>query len=197
MELPGPFVYPQHYVYSEETMMKREKGFSLLELLYVMLIIGFVLAAGSEMFVGLLSGYKQQSKITETNIEGIIGLDMLRRDLESAGYGLPWQLPATGASYNEATNVVAANYNDSTTNPTRAIINGDTIAAAGYVNGSDYLVIKGVTLGRNDACTKWAYLSTAGTTTWNPHSEDLFNTDRVIVLSPGTPETNSRALVVD
>ncbi len=179
-------------------MRKHEKGFSFLELLMVMVIMGFVLAGGSEMFVSLLRGYKQQSKITETNIEGIIGLELLRRDIESAGYGLPWVIPA-GTTYQEATNTTADDYNDSTTSAPRALLSGDNIGTGGagnnIVNGSDYLVVKAINLGRNDACTKWTNLLTSGaTTTWDPSTEDLFSTDRVIVISPGATATNSRSL---
>jgi prepilin-type N-terminal cleavage/methylation domain-containing protein len=174
-------------------MMKRETGFSLIELLIVIAILGFVLAAISDMFVGLLRGYKQQSKITETNIEGVIGLEMLRRDIQSAGYGLPWIIPA-GTTYSEVTNVTAPAYfyNDAS-NPPRAILSDfDT-------SGRAYLVIKAINVARNDACTKWTHLLSTGgtitTTTWTPLSENLKSTDWVIVISPGTPATTSRTLV--
>ncbi len=173
--------------------MKRARGFTILELLMVMLIMGFVLTAVSNLFVGLLRGYKQQSKIAETNIEGIIGLDMLRRDIDSAGYGLPWNM--SGASYSEVpnTNAAAAAYNDSSSNPPRAFLSSlDT-------NYRAYLVIKAMNIGGNNTCMKWTHLlSTGQPTTWtstNPASENLSDDDRVIVISPGTPVTNSRTLI--
>ncbi len=183
--------------------MKRENGFSIIELLIVMAILGLVLAAISDMFVGLLRGYKQQSKIAQTNIEGIIGLELLRRDLESAGYGLPWSIPA-GTTYGEAVNDTAEVYNDSPSNPPRAVLAGDNITSdpgtLGVKSGSDYLVIKAVNLARNGACVKWTNLITLNsggtptTTTWETASENLASTDRVIILSPGTPASNSRVL---
>ncbi len=171
-------------------MMKNERGFSLIELIVVVLIFGFVLTATSDMFVGLLRGYKQQSKIAQTNIEGIIGLEMLRRDIDNAGYGLPWQI--SGITYQEATGADPA-YNDASSNPPRAILNGD-----GGLNAPDYLVIKAVNVARNDTCTKWTSLISAGTVTttqWTPSTENLDSTDHVIVVSPGTPTTNSRNLI--
>ena len=81
--------------------MKRDAGFTLIELLVVMVIMIFALAVTSNMFVGLLNQYKQQSKITETNIQGMVGLELLRQDIERAGYGLPWQTPDP-ITYSEA-----------------------------------------------------------------------------------------------
>ena len=180
-------------------MMKREAGFSMIELLIVIVLIGFVLAAVSNSFVGLLRSYKQQSKIAETNIEGIIGLEMLRRDLESAGYGLPW---VVGTAYNEAANATAAVYNDSPNAP-RAVQCGDNAVPGtlGIVNGSDYLVLKAANLATNDAREKWTYLLTDGTTTnWNTSGKENFTvagTERVIVLSPGSNINNSRTLIIN
>ncbi len=182
-------------------MIKNEKGFSLVELLIVMLILGFVLAATSDMFVSLLRGYKQQSKIAETNIEGMIGLELLRRDIESAGYGLPYDV--TGASYLEATNAVALNYNDQPSNPPRAFVAGDNITVLNYVNGSDYLVIKAINVAMNDTSTLWtngtitAFL--VSTMTWSTLSSNLTGTDRCIVIAPGSdpdPDKNSKLIVV-
>jgi prepilin-type N-terminal cleavage/methylation domain-containing protein len=82
-------------------MIKKESGFSLVELIITMTIFTLVIAASSQVFTGLLNQFKQQSKIAETNIEGIIGLEMLRHDIEHAGYGLPWNLggPGPGGSW--------------------------------------------------------------------------------------------------
>lgn len=194
MGLQRTDIYTRCNDHIEETMMKREAGFSFIELLITMVIMGFVLTLGSDMFVGLLRGYKQQSKITETNIEGIVALELLRRDIASAGYGLPWSL---STAYNEATNAVAAVYNDSPTNsPPRAIVSGDNITTAGYVNGSDYLVIKAVNLALNDTCSKWTNLPGTGiVTSWTPTSENLVNADRVTLISPGSTAETSRMLI--
>ncbi len=173
-------------------MMKRTRGFTILELLIVMVMIGFVLTAASSMFVGLLRGYKQQSKIAETNIEGVIGLEILRRDLDSAGYGLPWNM--SGATYLEATDPNAAAYNDSVSNAPRPLLSGIDS------NGRAYLVIKAMNVGGNNTCLKWANLPSSAVvpTPWisNSANDNLTSTDSVVVISPGTPVTNSRALVV-
>jgi len=167
-------------------MNRRNAGFSLIEMLIVIAIFGFVLAGTSQMFVSTLTTHRQQSKIAETNVEGIIGLEMLRKDLWKAGYGLPWN---GLTAYSEA---VANPYllNDSTTTqPPRAIAGANDVVAGPALIGTDYLAIKAVNVAVNNASGKWTFLSsspTVTTTSWVPASEDLSSTDRVIVLSPGT-----------
>jgi prepilin-type N-terminal cleavage/methylation domain-containing protein len=181
-------------------MIKRQDGFTMVELLITMVIFVFTIAAASSIFVPLLTQFKQQSKIAETQIEGAVGLDLLRRDLEQAGFGLPWVIPDL-LLYNEATGASAA-YNElapgGTSNPPRAIV---AIAAGqdtGF-NGSDYLVIKATSVATNDAVMKWAYVveETAGSTvkTWGKSVEDLNATDRAIVMIPSRGTNNQRILV--
>jgi hypothetical protein len=83
-------------------------------------------------------------------------------------------------------------FNDSSTNPPRAILNGNGIG----VNGSDVLVIKSVNVARNDPSRKSTRLiSTAPyVRTWTPADENLVGTDRVIVIRGGAG-TSLRELV--
>ena len=185
-------------------MMKREKGFTLIELLIVMGIMGLVLAASSDTFVGLLRQYKQQGKMAESNIEGIIGLELLRQDIETAGYGLPWVIPS-GVTYNEA---ASAGHNDSPPDPPRPIMsdknytNPFTISTTNGDNYPDLLVIKATNVTRNATSQRWTYLQTNApqVKTWylssgNPAPENPANTDYVIVLSPGSSDADIRTLV--
>lgn len=174
-------------------MNKREAGFSMVEMFIVIFVTGFVLAAGSDMFISALRGYRHQSSIAETRIEGIVGLEILRRDIESAGYGLPWNIPAS-VQYQEAVNSTAAGYNDSPSDPPRALLCGDNITSdPDLVTGADYLVIKAVTLARNGTCTKWSHLLRTGeTATAGTDSADLISSDRVIVISPGAANAENR-----
>lgn len=169
-------------------MINDNRGFSLVEMLLVIAIIGFVLAAGSDMFISMLRTSKQQTRITESNIEGIIGLQMLRRDIESAGYGLPWNM--SGTIYQEAASAVPAAYNDSPSNAPRAVLAGNNVTESVYVNGTDYLVLKGVNLANNKTCTKWTNLVVVSgmttTTVWDTPKENFTNSERIIVISPGS-----------
>lgn len=175
-------------------MIKKEAGFTLIELLVTMVIFVLAIAAASQMFVGQLTQFKQQGKIAETNIEGIIGLELLRRDIEHAGYGLPWNM--NGANYSEAVNDAATAhddtlFNDSTTNAPRAVFSGNGIG----VNGSDVLVVKAVNVATNDAAQRWTRLGTGDVKRNGLSGDNFANNDRVIVISPGSADVNRRTLV--
>ena len=174
--------------------MRRDTGFTLMELLLTMVILGFVLAGITQTFTGILTQFKQQSKIAETSIEGIVGLELLRQDLENAGFGLYWRSGAI--TYQEASAATA--YNDSPSDPPRAYGVG---SGAGW-NGSDELIIKATNAAMNGTAQKWSYIDSANTPkVWIPpqsaagSSEDLKSSDRVIVTLAGTSDSNRRTLV--
>jgi len=175
-------------------MIRSQRGFTLVELMVTMVVFLLTITAAANIFSSLLNQFKQQSKIAETNIEGLVGLQMMRSDIEQAGYGLPYDL--NGITYNEAFSSTTtpyndpATYNDSTANPPRAVQVGNDIG----FNNSDVLVIKATNLGISAAATKWAYVSNRGASNiiqpWNYADgtaipdENLENGDQVIVLSP-------------
>ncbi len=178
-------------------MIRKEKGFSLVELIITMLMSGLVIAAASSSFIGLLGQSRTQAKIVESN-ENMIGLDILRRDMESAGYGLTWDNP-TPISYTESSANLFTNpsstVNDATTGTPRAIVNVDSAtynSPNNIFNGSDYLVIKALNVARNDTCERWSYLRNGNVVNqWNSANpnENFLNTDRVIVLDPKNKDT--------
>lgn len=192
-------------------MIKKQAGFTMVELLITMTLFVLTIVAASSIFVPLLTQFKQQSKIAETQIEGIVGLDILRRDLEQAGFGLPWVIPAAviydeGSSSTTAPIPAPNTYNDCSgsapCNPPRAILSGNNVG--GGFGGSDYLVIKATSITTNDAAMKWTHVTGvagggSGTVKeWaSPRSptEDLINGNRVIALIPTRGETNQRILV--
>jgi len=179
-------------------LIRREKGFTLVELMITMVIFVVVIAAVSQIFTGLLTQFKQQSKMAETNIEGIVGLEMMRRDVERAGYGIPWVIPATAAAYNEVPlpdTTPGFDYNEcagACTAVPRPVVAG---SGAGF-NGSDEFVIRATNVARNTSSQAWTILSAGDVKTNGLSGESFANTDRVIVLSPGNSAANARTLVV-
>ena len=171
---------------------KKQSGFTMVELLITMGIFVLAIAAISGVFIPLLSQFKQQSRAAETQIEGIVGLDILRRDINSAGFGLLWEIPS-GVTYQEAANAPANLYNEptvsGTTNPPRGILSGNNITATNILTGTDYLVIKATNIALNDAAAKWTDVlvrsgGTKSVRSWGSSVEDLNTDDRVIVLNP-------------
>jgi prepilin-type N-terminal cleavage/methylation domain-containing protein len=208
-------------------VIKKQEGFSLTELMITMAVFVVFIAAASGVFTGLLTQFKQQSKLAETSIEGMIGLEILREDVEQAGYGLPQTLTGVadadgdgnfwehlGGIYQEAVSAATtpdpATFNDSTRDidgdgnvgeEPRAILSGDN---SGF-NGSDYLVVKALNVARNFTAGKWQYLYSDGSKEpWIPQWEevdrdnnnDQYSTVRVIVISPGSTESNAMSLIV-
>jgi prepilin-type N-terminal cleavage/methylation domain-containing protein len=176
-------------------MIRKQSGFTLLELIITLILSGLVIAAASSAFIGLLGQSRTQARIAESH-EGLIGLEILRRDIESAGYGLAWD---GLAAYSES----AGNpfgLNDAPTGAPRAVISQDNVAtyagADAIFNGSDYLVIKSVIVARNAASERGTTLKQGPVVrVWTPASENLANSDRVIVLSPH--DVTTRPVVVN
>jgi len=199
-------------------IIRKQSGFSLVELIITMTVFVIAIAAASSIFVPMLTQFKQQSKIAETQVERLVGLDILRRDIEQAGYGLPWVIP-NNVDYDEAvadaaTGWVERDYNDGppnnpargdelgdpACNPPGAVRNGDNVA--GTLNNSDVLVLKATSVATSDAASKWTYLTGAAAgahlvNMWGSALEDLNNGERVIVMIPMRGETNQRILVVN
>jgi type IV pilus assembly protein PilW len=68
--------------------IKDKKGFTLVELLVTFFIIVLVLGASYITYINLLKSFKGESKQVESQIEKVIGLELLRLDLEHAGLGI-------------------------------------------------------------------------------------------------------------
>jgi type II secretory pathway pseudopilin PulG len=191
--------------------IRKEGGFSLVELLVVMALFIVVLAVTSRTFTLILRQSTQQAKQTETQMGRIVGLEMLRTDIGSAGYGLPWSFRNL-ISYNEAAaanvcggngfnGVNPASYNDSPSSAPRAILSANNQC----INGSDYLIIKSTAVVTNSSAQNWSYVSYGtGTAPYPPKiwgvcndSIDIPLNDNVIVIEPQQSSTNIRQLVMN
>ncbi len=186
-------------------MLKNHYGFSLVELVVVMAIFVIVIAVTGDAFNRILSRATQQSRTVESNIEGVIGLEIMRKDIASAGFGLPWSFSGT-INYQEAAGTgIAASYNDASSGIPRAICGGgiSTVpSGTTYIQNSDYLVIKATSVGMSPTAQRWTYMNYTGAlkpTNVKPSrwpSENLVNGNRVIVIRVALTSTYTKELLV-
>lgn len=73
-----------------QSVSTSNKGFTLIELIIVMAVFIVVIIISSSAFEKIISTSKQLIKSAESNIEGVVGLEIMRTDLEHAGFGLPY-----------------------------------------------------------------------------------------------------------
>ena len=163
--------------------MRNDKGFTLVEMVVAMAIFMGIMIIASYGFERVLGASGQQSRSVQSNFEGVVGLEMLRYDVEHAGYGLPWQFqnyvgPITFRNLGDTANqeVIAdpnepMNGMDSTTlnavdsENVRAInagtatkeVNGSSVEHA--AGGPDYLVFRSTVSALDDAARKWGYIN--------------------------------------
>lgn len=180
-----------------------KKGFTLVEMIIVMLIFILVIMAASSSFNVLLTQMTKITKLEESNIEGVVGLEMLRHDLQQAGFGLPdAYMDAAPPTYVEVSIDPADDYNDAPNGLPRAVVADNDLLAGVEVEdavdgvtydllaGTDYLVLKGGTLGMDETAQKWTYMPFDSGITglkkpriWqDPHLNLVKDDDRVIVI---------------
>ena len=182
-------------------------GVTLVELIVVMAIFIIVIIVTSGAFERILSGSTNISKSAESNIEGIVGLEIMRIDLESAGFGMPYEMNFV-ADFDEsqvATDYLAPGINPQDFNDKKLSLGADPnkipravqskkAATTGVANARDYLVIKSTAIGMNSASGKWGNIvqdpakdiATYGyipiIKKWNT-TTDLAKDDRVITMT--------------
>lgn len=201
--------------------MNNKKGFSLVEMIVVTFIFVIVIMITASAFEKIISSSSQLTKAAHSNIEGIIGLELLRADLEASGFGLPWSFSntPTAASYTEcqvASTFYAVNgtgvdpvvdFNDAPTGIPRAILTKST--TGGTSPGADFLVIKSAPVGSSQTAKKWSYVNYSGPTGGAPTtpqgvlksyggSGNLQTNDQVITLNMtyGSDGSSDRQLIV-
>lgn len=177
-----------------ETNMNNNKGFTLIEMMVAMGLFVLVIMITGRSFETILGQTSKLLRSEESNIEGMLGLEMLRHDLQQAGVGLFTEAPPI--TYNEAASSPASTYNDNvgTIHVPRPIIvdnnlsttvAADKTPASSILAGTDYLVIKGSTVARSQTSQKWSYMVSAGgtaaPTTW-PSSAENYKSGEYFVL---------------
>jgi prepilin-type N-terminal cleavage/methylation domain-containing protein len=168
----------------------KQCGFSLIELLIVMTVFIVVLMITASAFNIVLSKSKSVTMSEVSNIEGVVGLEMLRHDIMQAGFGLFNDVDVNVGvpAYSEAaTGIYENGLNESASAIPRPIIGKDSIPSGNtgkVLAGTDYLVIKAATVGSSDASQKWTYIDSSGASkTWSQGTNDLRDgVDNVVVV---------------
>jgi len=175
-------------------MINDRRGFTLIEVVVAMALVIVVIIITSSAFNTIL---KNTSKITaseESNIEGVVGLEVFRHDLQQMGYGLPHAYKTPPVYSEAATGIALANsLNDAPSGVPRAIVSINSVTGANDVYnvlpGTDYIGVKATTVGRSNTSQKWTFLeytSLGGKAPnkWLNTSENLTpTTSKVIVLN--------------
>lgn len=185
------------------TERNAESGFTLAELIIVMGIFIVVIMISAGAFERITTTSTQQIKSADSNIQGVVGLEMMRSDLEKAGYGLPYSLNFV-ANFSEANDAAVGHFapgidsnifndvNNSSgdANKVSRAVQSATAggSATAYELGRDYLVIKATILGMNDTAKKWSYFEGVGAASKNKKwgKDDFAEGDQVIVLNAVT-----------
>lgn len=179
--------------------IQNKRGFTLIELIIVMGIFLVVIMITATAFKTVITGSAQQAKSVETQIEGLVGLEILRADLQQAGFGLPWTF-SNAIEYAEPnfTNIsTASQISDAPGNAPRAVISGDTNFNSNSGVASKFIVIKSVVAVANNSSKKWTTISYDSSNRknirlWDDTERDFAASDRVIVVKDSlitTPST--------
>jgi len=196
--------------------LQSEKGFTLVEMVIAMAVFVVVIMMVGTSFSTLLKYSKRYMKSEESNIEGNVGLELLRHDIASAGFGLPASFTNT-INYREAANDPGASVgtplNDSPSKVPRPIAGLNSLGT-GLTNtgndgftysllaGSDYLALKATSLGvqsapaanQQPAIQKWTYaLYSSAATSQRPKAwptGNLQTGDQVIAMIRSSSSAN-------
>lgn len=176
--------------------MRTERGVSLVELLIVMALLAVLIVISSYSFPLIFKQSRKETQVVQSQIEGILGLEILRYTVEHAGFGLPSSFGGA-ISYAEASSSPESGFNNAPSGLPKPIQSGNNIDYTGYISGSDYLVIRSSVASENAASRAWGYLTGKGRKVFTvPKDETLQSPYRVIVLRPKVDEQRAKELVV-
>ena len=185
------------------TIIRKDNGFTLLEVLIVMGILGVIMLMTSFMIVDMMNGVKEQGKVVASQLESALGLEMMKNDIENAGFGLADSFPSGAAmTYGEATGSVPSTFNDTGGKIPRALVLYHNVGDLGgaspdYMTNSDYLVIKSPAVGINSAAGKWTYISGTAVKVWGSANLDMVDGNGMIIIKPAVEKGGKSTLLLN
>ncbi len=144
-------------------MNRNPAGFTLIEMIVVIAVFSFVLMIVGVTFKNVMGTSRISFGSEQSNIEGVVGLEMLRHDLQQTGFGL-FTDEDSAPVYAEASSAPYTTYNDAGSVP-RALVTGNDVNLgddALILAGTDHLAIKGTTVSRDQAAQLWSYITDSG-----------------------------------
>ncbi len=135
-----------------------KKDSACLEILIAIGVLGIVMALSSQLLEHMVIGQKKQAVIMTNQFEMSLGLEMLRNDVSNAGFGLADEFKGTPSIYTEASSNPAMQFNN-TPNVPKALQHANTVTTAGYIQNSDYLIIRSPAVGMTSAAGKWTNIT--------------------------------------
>jgi len=195
--------------------LRTNKGFTLVELIVVMLIFVIVIGITGDAFNRIVSKALSLTKTAESNIAGIVGLELMRVDLDSAGYGLPWSF-SQSINYTEAGEIPGVDLNDNdrvyASDPTQNNVPRPVMSTSNVISGdptvvfsgTDVLTVRSQSVATNAASKRWTYVESAVLPTTNPapprykwSADNLADANTVVVIQPVADLKPTKQLVVN
>ena len=103
------------------------RGFTLIEILVAILIVSLLLGAAYVTYITIIKGFGRETKSVETQIETAVGLELIRLDIEHAGYGIGEDQPDLPVELDTVTNTLIIRSVLNNTRLIRDTVTGDPI----------------------------------------------------------------------
>ncbi len=164
------------------------RGFTLVELIVTIAIFTVIIAIPLAFLIRELKNTVKEANLSQVSIENVAFSSLIRKDIELAGYGIPWDV--RGVTYSDTTAPVpeySLNLSLFNTAPPVSPKPVDGARDTGS-NGFSYLVLRGTVLGLSRACDHWTYINSNGDVNiWPDNTSKAYNNfeagDRAIVLN--------------